>query len=79
MGPSEADFQEEVMGGFVNFIEDERWKSIRTCVASSRSSLYIGQLEMYINMSLCVYFHVELPHRGKTVVVGPNAGSTWGG
>jgi hypothetical protein len=41
--------------------------------------LYIGQFAMHANTACVDVSYLDLPHRGKTVVVGPKAGSTWGG
>jgi hypothetical protein len=53
---------------------------IRTCVTPHRSSLVHRSIgDVYKNPACVDTSYLDLPHRGKTVVVGPNAGSTWGG
>jgi hypothetical protein len=41
--------------------------------------LHLGQLAMYITLDLTGYYNLDLPHKGKPLWFGPDAGSTWGG
>ena len=41
--------------------------------------LHLGQLAMHVTLNLTGYYNLDLPHKGKPLWFGPDAGSTWGG
>jgi hypothetical protein len=75
---------DEVMTRWVNELSTSLNSScqhgIRMCVTPHRSSLAHRSIGDAYKNTFCVNTsYLDLPHRGKTVVVGPNAGSAWGG